>query len=73
VGQGSDKVEKVYVFEGYAVKKSENLRLYHFRSADKVYKTRPFLTRIKPRPVVARRTATTGRGFMLNPALWTWV
>jgi hypothetical protein len=43
VGQGSDKVEKVYVFGGWPMKKSENLRLYHFAIGDKVYKTRPFL------------------------------
>jgi hypothetical protein len=43
VGRGSDKVEKVYVFGGYPREKVGNLRLFHFRSADKVYKTRAFL------------------------------
>jgi hypothetical protein len=43
VGQGSDKVEKVYVFGGSVVKKSEYFRLYHFATGDKVYKTRAFL------------------------------
>jgi hypothetical protein len=75
VGQGSDKVEKVYVFGGYRVKKSENLRLYHFATGDKVYKTRPFFDAYKAATVAvsppwrgrASGTATNGRGFMGIP------
>jgi hypothetical protein len=66
VGQGSDKVEKVYVFEGSAVKKSENFRLYHFRSADKVYKTRAFCAFFGPCKPVCKCTprAACGLAFL---------